>query len=110
MNYGGTVNLALDYVTLQGKEFSKTCVLTERLVTLSRFDRPGINEQLSLEPFLHLAARSDQPALQVAAMIRLALETHGSKRRIALTAPHLLSMLTTAQGVAVGSTVHFAAG
>ena len=93
----GTVDLALDYFTLEGTGFNSRCVLSETLVSLARQDHPHIGERLNLETYLALRHVVIEPHPMAKSMIDLTLAKRGLKRHITLTVPHFLSMPVVVQ-------------
>ena len=93
----GTVDLALDYFTLEGTGFNSRCVLSETLVCLARQDHPNIGERMNLETYLALRHVVIEPHPMAKSMIDLTLAKRGLKRHITLTVPHFLSMPVVVQ-------------
>ena len=93
----GTVDLALDYFTLEGTGFNSRCVLSETLVCLARQDHPNIGERMNLETYLALRHVVIEPHPMAKSMIDLTLAKRGLKRHITLTVPHFISMPVVVQ-------------
>lgn len=88
----GQVDLAFDYIPLEGDDLEVQHLLSEPRVVMSRRGHPRVADGLSLEGYLSLQHVAFNRSAPGAAIVAQALKRLGHERDIAMEVPHYLSI------------------
>ena len=88
----GKVDIALDYIPIEGDELAVQQLMAETRVCVARTDHPRVIEGMSMEAYLSLPHIVLNRKIPGGAVVSRELARRGLVRNIAMEVPHYLSM------------------
>ena len=88
----GRIDLAFDYIPIEGEELEVQHLLSEPRVVMARRDHPRVADGITLATYLSLQHVAFNRSVPGAAIVARELQRRGHARDIAMEVPHYLSM------------------